>query len=563
MGRHRWAGPAQCRGRTFILWFSTLLCIISNGGEIQACTKAESEALLQFKARITNDSNLYLENWMEGSDCCVWRGVICGIGNISVTELSLAGAGLQGIIPSSIGNLSLLTVLDLSGNQLVGSIPDSVGYLAQLTQLYLYENKLGGVIPPSLGMLPVLEEFMLQNNNLTGRIPSSLGNISAATGGYLFDFLLGSNDLSGSIPASIGNLSVPTFHNSLTLEKVKLGGNSFHGAIPDSFSSFRSLQSLHASQNRLTDSLPLLKNCPNLTVVDVSWNQLSGPVPSWLEGLSGSLRVLMLGSNRFEGPFPAWLGSLLNLQVLDISNNKISGTFPADLNRLRGYKKEADNHTFDKLEQVLYEDQIVVIIKGYEVSYSYILSSVTSFDVSHNDLTGPIPSVVGDLTGLRYLNLTSNRLSGSIPSSLGNISLLESLDLSSNDLTGSIPTELTSLRFLSSFNVSSNQLSGQIPQGFQFSTFSNSSYLGNSGLCGYPLEQCLPLEPEPILPDPGLLDVIEKWISFLGLLMGFMMGFIITWVVILRFLKSKRYFLRFKSQGQPESRTSYGAYHFP
>ncbi|MFC1575920.1 Ig-like domain-containing protein, partial [Gemmatimonadota bacterium] len=92
-----------------------------------------------------------------------------------------------------------------------------------------------------------------------------------------------------------------------------------------------------------------------------------------------------------------------------------------------------------------------------------VVGSVVRLNLISNQLTGSIPSELGDLSNLTHLHLTSNQLTGSIPPELGNLSNLSSLHLHSNQLTGPIPPDLGSLanlRFLYLFN---NQFTGTIP----------------------------------------------------------------------------------------------------
>ena len=60
-------------------------------------------------------------------------------------------------------------------------------------------------------------------------------------------------------------------------------------------------------------------------------------------------------------------------------------------------------------------------------------------------LTGEIPSEIGNLTNLTYLNLGGNLLTGEIPPEIGNLTNLEWLGLKDNQLTGEIPQAVCNL----------------------------------------------------------------------------------------------------------------------
>ena len=88
---------------------------------------------------------------------------------------------------------------------------------------------------------------------------------------------------------------------------------------------------------------------------------------------------------------------------------------------------------------------------------------VTELELDENNLTGSLPTQLGDLAQLERLVLDGNGISGPIPPELGNLGNLTMLNLRGNDLAGSIPSELGALAMLDTLDLFNAGLSGAIP----------------------------------------------------------------------------------------------------
>ena len=65
--------------------------------------------------------------------------------------------------------------------------------------------------------------------------------------------------------------------------------------------------------------------------------------------------------------------------------------------------------------------------------------------LAHNQLTGTIPTELGNLTGLDQFNLSGNQLTGTIPTTFGNLVAMTELYLGDNQLSGPVPASLLDL----------------------------------------------------------------------------------------------------------------------
>ena len=414
-------------------------------------------------------------------------------------------------IPQFLRTTEYIGYLDLSNTHIKGNIPSWVMEVGKDSLYYfsVSRNNLTGHIPSLICNLSSLIYLNLSYNHLSNLIPPCLGNFND----YLIDLDLRSNNLNGTIPT--------TFAKGCHLRSLKLNGNQLEGALPRS-----------------------LVHCRKLEILDFGNNKIIGTFPCWLETLL-ELRVLILRSNNFHGaignpktkfPFP-------NLRIIDLSHNEFHGLLRTNFFM---YLKAMMNANVDKGElkymgDSYYQDSVTVVMKGYSIELVKIQSLFTTIDFSNNNFKGEIPEVIGELRSLKGLNFSHNNLIGCMPQSLGNLTNLEWLDLSSNKLTGEIPMQLADLTMLAFLNLSENYLSGHIPQGKQFNTFMNDSYVGNLGLCGFPMTKACgndegqqPSPSSTIQEDDCKFDNGFHWkVVLLGYGCGFMFGLGLGYLVFL------------------------------
>ncbi|KAL0318090.1 UNVERIFIED_CONTAM: hypothetical protein Sangu_2223300 [Sesamum angustifolium] len=349
------------------------------------------------------------------------------------------------------------------------------------------------------------------------------------------------------------------FANLRWLRFLNLANNHLSGEIPISFGSLSALTLLHLRNNSLSGELPTsMSNCTSLEMIDVGDNRLTGTIPNWIGDSFPELRVLVLRSNSFYGSMPSSLCHLANLQILDISSNKISEVIPkclqdfnamaTDLNpdpflRPWGTLQVPSDYTWE-MSNIKSFQSAYFMWKGMEVKYTNHLGLI---DFSDNSLAGEIPSGITELVGLVGLNISWNNLIGPIPPDIGQLRSLNFLDFSRNHLSGGIPTSLGNLSHLGVLDLSYNNLSGRIPLNGQGLTFPASAYVGNTGLCGRPLNKSCPGDQDPnsevngsnVIKEGESEDdrfITEGFYVTLGL--GFIIGF---WGILGTILLNKRF----------------------
>ncbi|GLT57102.1 hypothetical protein SLA2020_300980 [Shorea laevis] len=112
------------------------------------------------------------------------------------------------------------------------------------------------------------------------------------------------------------------------------------------------------------------------------------------------------------------------------------------------------------------------------------MTNLISLFLSHNRLSGEIPSTLGNCPMMENLYMQDNLFMGSIPSSFSALKSLQNLDLSRNNLSGQIPNYFQNVTLLQYLNLSFNEFEGEVPYEGVFGNVSAISVVGNQHLCG-------------------------------------------------------------------------------
>ena len=392
----------------------------------------------------------------------LWQGLYCVCTPetnefCNITKISLSGKNLNGPVPPELNLLPELNTLDLSGtNRLNGTNLTFLCDLYSLMSLNLGDARIEDVVPSCIGQssmldyiklasnllkntnmsvfceLPLLGYLDLESSNMRGTIPACFGNLS-----MLYELRMGNNlHITGSLPIQLSSLS--------SMQRFDIYDASLNGTLPTWLGQWKQLLEIELTNNDFSGTIPEeISKLSNLGTLSIAVNKLVGTIPSVFEKLS-ALKELALNDNHLSHTIPSMFAA--NLIDVDLANNFLTGSIPACFGNASGlyYFSLGYNSLSGKFTncQALFLSVMLI--------YYCVLN------------VGTIPSFFRSSTQLKYLYLDHNAFTGikailSLPTVF-----LSSVDLSYNSLSGTLPFGLTNYSFLN-FYGRHNYFSGSFP----------------------------------------------------------------------------------------------------
>ncbi|XWS44404.1 hypothetical protein CRYUN_Cryun15aG0042300 [Craigia yunnanensis] len=380
-------------------------------------------------------------------------------------------AMLEGNLPSDWGACDNLEMVNLAQNFFAGEIPIGLSLCKKLQYLDLSSNKrLTGELIEELAV-PCMSVFDVSENSLSGSIPrfynrgcpdvltsdSYFFEPFSPTSAYL-SFLASKAQVGTSCAFFGGDGGPSVFHN--------FGGNHFTGSVlsmpiaPQRLGEQISY-AFYAGENLLSGPFPgnLFENCNRLDAlfVNVSYNIMSGQIPAEISKTCKSLKYLDVSVNQITGPIPPSVGDFISLVSLNLSWNLLQDQIPSSFGQNLRYLSLAGNNLTGSIPSTFRQ-----------------LQSLEMLELSSNSLSGEIPEGLVNLRNLTVLLLNNNKLSGKIPSGLANLTMLSAFNVSFNNLSGSLPSSNNLMKC-------SSLLGNPLLQPCHADTFMPSSYQARAG----------------------------------------------------------------------------------
>ncbi|KAH9648345.1 protein kinase domain-containing protein [Citrus sinensis] len=220
---------------------------------------------------ITNASKLvYLDMGTNSFSGIIPNTIGNNLRNLDWLDLTyncLTSLTLELSFLSSLTNCKKLRFLGLTGNPLDGVLPTSIGNLTSPRSPDLGSNRLTSVLPSTFWNLKDILFFDLSSNSLDGPLSLDIGNLKVVIG-----INLSRNNFSGDIPSTIGGLK--------DLQNISLACNGLEGLIPESFGYLTGLEILDLSNNKIFGFIPIsFEKLLYLKALNLSFNKLEGEIP--------------------------------------------------------------------------------------------------------------------------------------------------------------------------------------------------------------------------------------------------------------------------------------------
>lgn len=155
---------------------------------------------------------------------------------------------------------------------------------------------------------------------------------------------------------------------------------SFQGVTCGSTAAtYASIISIDLHSLGLVGSLPTsIGNFHSLTTFDVSFNSLTGTVPSTINTWYYTIDSILMQNNLFTGFIPSTIGALTKLTTLRINSNSLTGTIPRQMSSLKSLSVLKLGNNFLTMGSLHF-----VPVS----TFSATTSNSSSFDISNNCLS--------------------------------------------------------------------------------------------------------------------------------------------------------------------------------